>query len=264
PSYGRGRRGTRCKACTVSASVNHHAVAERQARNRANRGLEQVLLHPLPVAKQIDAVLPDGPAERCAIDVPAELGLLHSTFVQEEVIGVESFVAVRVVSRAVRGVLAAIGNELHLRGRGAPAAVGGIIRGGGAELGKRRLGGAQHTGKRVTRNRVVAVNPVQRDVALVAARAIDRATAAIIVGDAAVAPRGVGLRGDKSHAWLQAEQRGGIQIQRRQVADFISGQRHADTGVGSVHRRRGSLDLDGFGYRAYLKSEIQGGGDADG
>src|SRR2546425_581997 len=117
-----------------------------------------------------------------------ELASRLPSLVQEEVVGVESLIAVPIVRAAVRAIRPLMGNQLHLRRRGAPSGVGAIVGCSCAELGERCLRGPHSTSEGVALNWVIAVHTVESDIGLVAASAIYRAAAAVILRHTAVSP----------------------------------------------------------------------------
>src|SRR6266852_7296717 len=119
----------------------------------------------------------------------AEFRLLETGTVQEEIVSIESLIAMCVVGGAVDVVRAALGDQLNLCAGGAAAGIGIVAGGSGPKFGQCFLGNAQHAGKGVAILRIVDVDAVEGHVGLVAARAIDAAAAAVLIGYAAVAAR---------------------------------------------------------------------------
>src|SRR5258707_1467549 len=97
----------------------------------------------------------------------------------------------------MKGIRAALGHERHLRAR-ALALVGAIVGGGHTKFLNGILRDRQNGSERVAVGLVVHVYAVQRDVALMAARAVHRSIARVLILVSTPIAR-VG------HAWLQAK-----------------------------------------------------------
>src|SRR2546429_263258 len=122
----------------------------------------------------------------------------------------------------MNAICTAFGDQLNLCTRGTSAGFGIVTCGRGAEFSQCFLGSAQNAGKRVALLRVVDVNAIECDVALVAARSVYGPAPAVLVGGSAIAAWMIGLTGNVGHAGLQAEETSGIPVQDREVGDLRS------------------------------------------
>src|ERR1700694_6072584 len=97
----------------------------------------------------------------------------------EPVIGLADSAAVVFVGRTVKAVGPALGHQRYLRSRRA-AFVGVAVAGGHAEFLQRVERGPQGTLKGDAQQLIVVVQPIERNVGLVAARAADRAATTVV------------------------------------------------------------------------------------
>ena len=191
----------------------------------------------------------------------AQLALVHPVPVVKEVGGAERLVAVGPVHHTVGGVGAALGHQLHLRGRGA-SLVSIVVGGGDTEFLQGSLGGADGAGEGEAELGVVDVHAVEGDVGLVAAGAVDAAAAAVKVHNAAVAARVVHPARYEGHPRLQTEQTGRVKVGGRKVENLGAGNWSPHAGVHRVNAGDSLFHQHLFGNCADFQRDIQRGGDA--
>src|SRR5260370_15587125 len=163
--------------------IEDHPVTKRIRGDRAQLAGLFRAARAFEVQKKIQAVFHERPSHGGAEDVADEFrcyvgfALRQLSSLHEIIIGTGIGVAVVFVSRAMKIIGSALGNEGHLRSGGA-SLVGIVVRCRYAKLLYRVQRDRQHGLKGVTA-RVVYWQSVQSDVALVAARTIDRAISGV-------------------------------------------------------------------------------------
>ena len=220
-----------------------------------------LLLQPLEVAEEEQAVALDRPTDRAAVDVLVELrGLallsrLQLRQLQEVFVARRRGASERPVAGAVELVRPAFRDERHLRAA-RPAAVGVVVGGADAELLQRLL---RHPHRRRERRlilRVVDVDAVEGHVLLVRPCAGDRAVARIFLV-------GVGVERDEHGARLQAQQLDDVLGLDRQIANLLRRNGVAEAGVGRVERDCLRDDRHGFVHAAQLEYGVLADGGVD-
>ena len=231
PAGALGRRG---------ALVFNNSFPQKGARH----GARHLLAFASPLAfvcqKVEQPILLDWAAKRSAERVPKQarpdvrLAVLQFRVLIEIVVGYEVGRAVVLICRAMQLVGAALGQQLHLRAGRAPL-VGACIGGGYAELFHGIQGGSQRARKGIALQLVVVVDAIQRDVGLVASRAVYGAATAVLVQIHLIPVS------DSNHARLQTQNGGGVASLKRQRGDLRLVEGVADGGVGGIdglHCRR--------------------------
>src|ERR1700682_6531804 len=170
--------------CWIRALIRNHTVAHCRAGDNAHHALRLPLPATLIVRKEEQAILLDGAADRAAENIAnqlrrfvglstAQLGKLH-----EIVVGAGERVAVNLKERPVKIVRATLGYQRNLRARRA-ALIRVVVGRGNPELLHGIHSNWQHRLKCVAFGVGVDINAVESDVALIASRAVNRATPGI-------------------------------------------------------------------------------------
>src|SRR4029077_20436440 len=100
-----------------------------------------------------------------------EFRLFDTRPIQEKIVGIERFISMVVVQGPMEFGCSTLRHQLNLRRRRAPAGIRVATRCRGAKLFQSAARSGQDAGKSESFLRIVYVNPIERDVALIAARA---------------------------------------------------------------------------------------------
>ena len=198
-----------------------------------------------------------GPADGGSEDVADEfrrlvgLAVLQLRLLDEVIVGAGDGVAVVFVERAVEIVGAALGDESDLSA-GGTAAIGVVVGGGDAKFLHGVEGDGEHGSEGVAAGLVIDVDAIESDVALVAARAVDRAAAAIEVLVDVGAVAGVGDAG------LKREEIRDVAGFDGQLLDLVLVEGGAQRGVGGIEGHGLGGNFDGLGGGADVQSNVGG------